>query len=120
MAANGLSVERLQEYLQQLPPESRTLLIQRLEAAALARSRAARSCCRNCAACCVSPVTTRRVATLRSAISSDRSSPSWPMSIPPKLQGRIARASLDRLWTWICRDLVPAEAKDYCANSAVR
>src|SRR3954470_452821 len=33
MPANGLSVERLQEYLQQLPPESRTLLIQRLEAA---------------------------------------------------------------------------------------
>ena len=36
MAANGLSVGRLQEYLQQLPPESRALLIKKLEAAGAA------------------------------------------------------------------------------------
>lgn len=30
-----------------------------------------------------------------------------------KAPGRIARATLDPIWTWIARDLVPAEAKAY-------
>src|SRR5262249_4556908 len=30
-----------------------------------------------------------------------------------KHQGRIARASLEPIWAWICRDLVPAEARAY-------
>jgi hypothetical protein len=117
MAANGLSVERLQEYLQQLPPESRTLLIKRLEAAG------------------AGPIPGGEVVLqeLRSVLrqSSDNAArgdtavryffrPVEPFlaDVDPtrKLQGRIARASLDRLWTWICRDLLPAEAKDYGAN----
>jgi len=28
-------------------------------------------------------------------------------------RGRIARACLDPIWTWICRDLMPKEAKSY-------
>ena len=31
-----------------------------------------------------------------------------------KAPGRIARATLDPIWTWIARDLVPAEAQAYC------
>jgi len=33
-------------------------------------------------------------------------------------QGRIARASAVPIWQWICRDLVPAEAKTYSENVA--
>jgi hypothetical protein len=33
-----------------------------------------------------------------------------------KRQGRIARASLEPLWRWICRDLVPQEAATYSAE----
>ena len=117
MAANGLSVERLQEYLQQLPPESRALLIKKLEAAG------------------AHPIPGGEVVLqeLRSVLrqSGDKAArgdiaaryffrPVEPFlaHVDParKLQGRIARASLDPLWTWICRDLLPTEAKDYCAN----
>ena len=31
-----------------------------------------------------------------------------------KAPGRIARATLDPIWTWIARDLVPVEAEAYC------
>jgi hypothetical protein len=31
-----------------------------------------------------------------------------------KAPGRIARATLDPIWTWISRDLLPAEAEAYC------
>lgn len=117
MAANGLSVERLQEYLQQLPPESRALLIKKLEAAG------------------ARPIPGGEVVLqeLRSVLrqSGDNAArgdtvarqffrPVEPFlaDVDParKLQGRIARTSLDPLWTWICRDLLPTEAKDYCAN----
>lgn len=33
-----------------------------------------------------------------------------------KAPGRIVRATLDPIWTWIARDLVPAEAQAYCAD----
>src|SRR5205085_6146049 len=35
-----------------------------------------------------------------------------------KRPGRIARAVLSPMWSWICRDLVPAEAKTYSAEAA--
>ena len=35
-----------------------------------------------------------------------------------KRPGRIARAVLSPMWSWICRDLVPAEAKTYNAEAA--
>jgi hypothetical protein len=35
-----------------------------------------------------------------------------------KRPGRIARAILTPMWSWICRDLVPAEAKTYNAEAA--
>jgi hypothetical protein len=35
-----------------------------------------------------------------------------------KRPGRIARAVLSPLWSWICRDLAPAEAKTYNAEAA--
>ncbi len=33
-----------------------------------------------------------------------------------KSPGRIARATLEPIWTWIARDLAPVEAKAYCDN----
>jgi len=33
-------------------------------------------------------------------------------------RGRIARAALEPAWQWICRDLMPAEAKAYCDQTA--
>jgi len=35
-----------------------------------------------------------------------------------KRPGRIARAVLSPMWSWICRDVVPAEAKTYNAEAA--
>jgi hypothetical protein len=35
-----------------------------------------------------------------------------------KRPGRIARSVLTPMWSWICRDLVPAEAKTYSAQAA--
>lgn len=117
MAANGLSVERLQEYLQQLPPESRALLIKKLEAAG------------------ARPIPGGEVvlqelrSVLRqsgdSAARADTAARQFFRPVEPfladvdptrQLQGRIARASLDPLWIWVCRDLLPTEAQAYCAN----
>jgi hypothetical protein len=119
MAASGLSVERLQEYLQQLPSESRALLIKKLEAVGSDGDPI--------------PGGDILLQELRSVLrrSGDKTARGdeairhFFLPVEPfladadpalKLQGRIARAALDPLWTWICRDLLPDEAKAYCAN----
>lgn len=38
--------------------------------------------------------------------------------VPEKIPGRVARASLPRIWTWLERDLLPAEARNFVRATA--
>jgi hypothetical protein len=118
MAAGGLSVERLQEHLQQLPPAARVLLVKRLEDAARRGDRI--------------PGGEALLYELRSVLRESRepgarrddAARQFFQAVElfliddstHKRQGRIARASLEPLWRWICRDLVPEEAASYSAE----
>jgi hypothetical protein len=118
MAAGGLSVERLQEHLQQLPPAARVLLIKRLEDAARRGERI--------------PGGEALLYELRSVMRESRDLGARRDDVARqffqavelfliddsthKRQGRIARTSLESLWRWICRDLVPEEAATYSAG----
>jgi hypothetical protein len=120
MASDGLPVERLRQYLRQLPAGSRALLIAELERAAergdaipggdmlLAEvRRAARGSDED--------DTPRIDAAARRFLR-----PLDPFLVDGdtwrKFQGRIARTALDPLWAWICRDVVPAESKNFRAE----
>jgi hypothetical protein len=113
MAMGGLPVERLRDYLRQLPPGARALLVAELERAALRGDDI--------------PGGEALLEAVRSAVR--ESAPSAPRIGDParlffralelflvdddpahKHLGRIARRALDPIWAWICRDLVPAEA----------
>jgi hypothetical protein len=118
MAAGGLSVERLQEHLQQLSPAARALLVTRLEDAARRGERI--------------PGGEALLHELRGVLRESREPGARRDHVARhffqavelfliddsahKRQGRIARASLESLWRWICRDLVPQEAATYSAE----
>jgi hypothetical protein len=119
MAATGLSVERLHEYLQQLPPAARALLIEKLEGAGQSGEpipggevllQELRSVLRRSGEPAARGDTVDRQFFRPVEFFLTDDDPTH------KLQGRIARASLGPLWTWICRDLVPREANDYCTE----
>jgi hypothetical protein len=112
--ADGLLVERLRQYLRDLKPEARALLIAELERGLLRGDdapgaelvlqelrRSAREQSRpssrtgNLARLFFQP--------LEPFLVDDTASHSHP--------GRIARVALDPIWQWICRDLLPGEAK---------
>jgi len=126
MAAEGLPVGRLREYLRHLPPGTRVLLIAELERALLRGDEI--------------PGGDLLLQEVRSAVREFAGStgsagprfgdaarlffrPVQPFLIEGdgghKLHARIARAALKPLWAWICRDLVPDEANSFCneANS---
>jgi hypothetical protein len=114
MTSDGQSVERLREYLRTLKPEARSMLIQELERGLLRGEgdpgnqfvleelrRAARA----------EAQTVPRI---------EDAAQLFFMPFEPFLvdgpadhrrMGRIARVSLDPIWHWIGRDLIPAEAK---------
>ncbi len=112
--ADGLLVERLRQYLRDLKPEARALLIAELERGLLRGDeapgaelvlqelrRSAREPSRP------SPRTGSLARLffqpLEPFLVDDTASHSHP--------GRIARVALDPIWQWICRDLLPGEAK---------
>jgi len=114
MTSGGAAVEKLREYLRTLTPEARALLVAELERPALYGEQAAGS--------------GLILEELRRAIrergqSVPRIGDAARLFFMPfesfliddaadhKRLGRIARVSLDTIWQWIGRDLMPAESK---------
>ncbi|HYA06459.1 MAG TPA: hypothetical protein VEF90_11250 [Xanthobacteraceae bacterium] len=114
MASDGQSIERLQEYLRTLKPEARSMLVQELERELLRGEE--------------NPGNEFVLQQLRRAIRADAQpvprigdaarlffAPIEPFLIDGRADhrriGRIARISLDPVWSWIGRDLMPAEVK---------
>jgi hypothetical protein len=115
-AMTGLPVEKLRRFLRQLPPASRTLLISELERTLLRGEEI--------------PGGDFLLHEVRSAIRESGEQapridnvermffrPVEPFLLDEtstqKIQGRIARGSLEPIWAWICRDLVPTEAATF-------
>jgi hypothetical protein len=114
--ADALPNEKLRQYLRELKPEARELLVSELERAQLRGDSP--------------PGASLILEALRSEMRGDGPRPKR-VGNPQRLffaplepfliddaperrhQGRIARACLDPIWTWICRDLMPREAKTY-------
>jgi hypothetical protein len=114
MTSDGQSVERLREYLRNLKPEARAMLIAELERAQLRGDDMAGS--------------DLVLAELRHTLRTEAQQvprmgdaarlffmPFEPFLIDAaadhKQIGRIARISLEPIWNWIGRDLMPAEAR---------
>jgi hypothetical protein len=114
MTSDGQSVERLREYLRNLKPEARAMLIAELERSQLRGDEMAGS--------------DLVLAELRHTLRAEAQKvprigdaarlfflPFEPFLIDApadhKRLGRIARVSLESIWSWIGRDLMPAESK---------
>ena len=114
MTSDGQSVERLREYLRSLKPEARAMLIAELERAMLRGEEVAGS-----EIVLQELRRTIRASTQRVPRIGDAARlffmPFEPFLIDApadhKRVGRIARLSLEPIWDWIGRDLMPAEAK---------
>src|ERR1700719_1848183 len=114
MTSDGQSVERLREYLRNLKPEARALLIAELERAQLRGDDMAGS-----ELVLEELRRTIRIEAQRVPRIGDAARlffmPFEPFLIDApadhKRVGRIARLSLEPIWGWIGRDLIPAEAK---------
>ena len=120
--AEGLPIERLREFLRELAPAARTLLATELERAMLRGEDP--------------PGASFILDELRSeARNSERKMPRLgnaqrlffaPLepflvddSPERKHRGRVARKNLDPIWEWICRDLMPQEAKTYAEQTSM-
>jgi len=116
MSDGGSSVERLRDYLRQLSPQARSMLIGELERAFL-RGDAV-------------PGGNLVLQEVRNAIREARDHaprigyaarqffrPVEPFLVNdivgPSHRGRMSRDALDPVWDWICRDLLPAEARAF-------
>src|ERR1700683_4339447 len=114
MASEGQPVERLREYLRTLTPAARAMLVHELERSMLHGDDSAGN--------------DLILQELRRTIRADNQpsprigdsarlffAPLEPFLIDAaadhKRVGRIARVSLEPIWAWIGRDLIPAEAK---------
>ena len=114
MTSDGQSVERLREYLRNLKPEARAMLIAELERAQLRGDDMAGSEL-------VLDELRRTIRTEAQRVPRIGDAarlffmPFEPFLIDApadhKRVGRIARLSLEPIWSWIGRDLIPAEAK---------
>lgn len=112
--ADGLPVERLREYLRDIKPEARNLLIKELERGLLGDDappgaelvlQELRRLAREAG----------RPASRGGSLSRLFFQPIEPFLVDDvathKHPGRIARVALEPIWEWICRDLLPGEAK---------
>ena len=114
MTSDGQSIERLREYLRTLKPAARSMLVQELERSLLRGGESAGN-----------EIVLQE---LRRAIRADAQpvprigdaarlffAPIEPFLIDARADhkrvGRIARVSLEPIWSWIGRDLMAAEAK---------
>ncbi len=114
MTSDGQSIERLREYLRTLKSEARAMLVQELERGLLRGDESAANDLvlqelRNAIRAAAQPVP--RIGDAARLFFT----PLEPFLIDGrpdhKRTGRIARASLEPIWAWIGRDLIPAEAK---------
>ena len=119
MASDGQSVERLRDYLRTLKPEARAMLVAELERGLLRGDELAGSELilqelRRAVRMEGRPVT--RIGDAARLFFA----PIEPFLIDDvadhKRIGRIARVSLDPIWDWIGRDLMPAETKALCED----
>src|SRR5580658_618283 len=114
MTSEGSSIERLREYLQSLSPEARAMLIAELERALLREEDVAGS----------ELVLQELRRTIRAAaqpmLRIGEAARRFFMPLEPfliegsadhKRIGRLARVSIEPIWDWISRDLMPAEAR---------
>jgi hypothetical protein len=116
MASNGLSVDRLRDYLRELKPEARALLMAELERGRLRGEEL--------------PAIGLILQELREAAPHQRAlpprigdpqrlffAPIEPLLIDDrsgrKRPGRVARMSLEPIWRWLCIDLMPGETAAY-------
>ena len=114
MTSDGQSIERLREYLQTLKPEARSMLVQELERGLLRGGESAGNQIvlqelRRAVRAAAQPVP--RIGDAARLFFA----PLEPFLIDAgaehKRVGRIARVSLEPIWSWIGRDLMAAEAK---------
>jgi hypothetical protein len=114
MASDGQSIERLREYLRALKPEARSLLVQELERSLLrgedsAGNELVLQQLRHTIRAEAQPVPRIGDAARLFFV------PLEPFLIDARADhkrvGRIARVSLESIWAWLGRDLIPAEAK---------
>src|ERR1700730_6133915 len=114
MTSDGQSIERLRDYLRKLKPEARAMLVQELERGLLRGDESAAN----------EFVLQELRSTIRAAAQPvPRMGDAARMFFVPlepflidgradhKRIGRIARVSLEPIWSWLGRDLIPAEAK---------
>jgi hypothetical protein len=119
MTSDGHPVERLREFLRDLKPEARAMLIAELERASLRGEEVPGS----------ELVLQELRRTTRASAPPDASvgsaarlffAPIEPFLVDDPADhnrtGRIARVSLEPIWEWIGRDLMPAEAKALCED----
>jgi hypothetical protein len=114
MTSDGQAVERLRDYLRTLTPEARAMLAAELERGILAGDESPRNAL-------ILQELRRTIPTAQPAaarmgeVARMFFAPVEPFVIDDaadhKRAGRIARVSLEPLWEWIGRDLMPAEAK---------
>ena len=114
MTSDGQSIERLREYLRALKPEARSLLLQELERNLLRGEENAGNDLvlaelRNAVRAEAQPVT--RIGDAARMFFT----PAEPFLVDGpadhKRYGRIARVSIEPIWAWVGRDLIPAEVK---------
>jgi len=114
ITSDGQSIERLREYLRTLTPQARSMLVQELERNLLREDESAGN--------------ELILQELRRTIRAEAQpvsrigdaarlffAPLEPFLIDApadhRRSGRIARVSLEPIWAWVCRDVMPAEAK---------
>ena len=114
--SDGQAVERLRDYLRTLTPEARAMLAAELERGVLAGEMSPRNALileelRRTIPAAAPPATAPRMGEVARLFFA----PVEPFVIDDaadhKRAERIARVSLEPLWAWIGRDLIPAEAK---------
>ncbi len=114
MTGDGQPIERLREYLRTLKPEARSMLVRELERGLLRGEGSATN----------DFILQELRSTIRAAAQpvpriGDAArlffTPLEPFLVDGRADhkrvGRIARVSLEPIWAWLCRDLIPAEAK---------
>ena len=115
MTSDGQAVERLRDYLRTLKPEARAMPVAELERGVLGGEESAGNE--------LILQELRRAIRVESQPASPRTGDAARMFFGPvepfliddapdhKRAGRISRVSLEPIWEWIGRDLIPAEAK---------
>jgi hypothetical protein len=116
MTIDGSSIVRLREYLQTLSPEARAMLVAELELALLrddniAGSELVLQELRRMIRAAAQPVPRIGDAARRFFMPLEPFLTDGPAD--HKRLGRIARVSLEPIWQWICRDLMPSEANAF-------